>query len=393
MADVKFDFDEEIDRKNTNSVKHDFAAEYGKPEGLIPLWVADMDFKTAPQISETLAKLAERGVFGYSDVKEDYFETVNGWFSSQFGYTFRPDWLVKTPGVIFSICMSIRAFTNVSESVMIQTPVYHPFKRSIEANGRKTVCNSLVYTDGKYHIDFDDFEKKIIEHHVKLFILCSPHNPVGRVWTRDELARMGDICVKHGVVVLSDEIHCDFTYPGHTHAVFASVSRDFPGQAVVCTAPSKTFNLAGLQISNTFIAADALRSRFTREMQKTGVSNPNVMGLAACQSAYRFGGLWVDELNDYLANTVSYVRSFLKANLPQIKLVEPEGTYLLWLDCGALGLSETELDELIAGKAGLWVNYGAMFGEEGRRFIRINIGCPLKTVARALERLKDAVLS
>jgi Bifunctional PLP-dependent enzyme with beta-cystathionase and maltose regulon repressor activities len=389
---MKYNFDEIIERKNTNSLKYDFAAEHGIPEDSIPLWVADMDFKTPPEVTETLITSSKHGIFGYTEVKDDYFNAVKNWFLSGFDFEIKPQWLVKTPGVVYAVCMAIRAFTEIGDAVLIQKPVYYPFSESIIANKRKLVNNALVYKDGKYHIDFDDFEKKIVNNSVKLFILCSPHNPVGRVWTKDELIKLGDICLKHNVIVVSDEIHCDFVYKSYQHCVMASLKPEYLENTITCTAPSKTFNLAGLQISNIFIANKDIRRKFEQEIVKTGYSQHNTMGLVSCQTAYEYGREWVNQLNEYLAENLNCLRDFLSENLPQIKLVEPQGTYLVWLDFSSLGLSEKELDDLIIHKAKLWLDKGTMFGEEGKGFQRINIACPRTVLKKALQNLKSAMI-
>lgn len=391
---MKYNFDEVIDRRNTNSLKYDFAAERGLPDGLLPFWVADMDFRTAPCVTEALLKSAEHAVYGYSDVKKDgaYFNAVRDWFAERFNFEIKPEWLVKTPGVVFALCAAVQAFSEPGGGVLIQPPVYYPFRQSIEANGRLTVTNPLVYQNGRYYIDFDDFERKIIANKVKLFILCNPHNPVGRVWTMDELVKMGEICAKYNVLVLSDEIHCDFIYNGHEHIVFGTINEQFLHNSLIFTSPSKSFNLAGLQISNTFVADAVKRRIFSRAVLKTGYSQHNTMGLVACQAAYEYGGGWMDELVRYLAQNYKYAENFIAANLPEIKLVPLEGTYLIWLDMSAYKLSEAELDRLIKDKAKLWVSNGMSFGEEGRGFIRINIACPRDTLKRAFNQLAQALI-
>jgi len=389
----KHDFDEPIDRRGTNSIKHEFAAEYGKPGGLIPLWVADMDFRVAPCITEALVKAARHSVFGYSETKKNdaYFDALRKWFAQRFGFEVSPDWLVKTPGVVFALCAAIRAFTEPGNAVLIQPPVYYPFRETVEVNERRLVTNPLVYADGKYRIDFDDFENKIVENNVRLFILCSPHNPAGRVWTKDELTRMGEICLKHGVLVVSDEIHCDFVFGDNRHTVFGTISEAFLDNSIICTSPSKTFNLAGLQTANIFIVNAGHRQKFKREIGKAGYSQLNTMGLVSCQAAYESGGEWLDELLAYLRRNYDYAKNFVNANLPRIRVIDLEGTYLLWLDMNAYGLSETELDRIIVERAGLWVSRGGVFGEEGKGFIRINIACPLATLEKAFERLAAAL--
>ena len=386
-----YNFDEIIDRRNTNSIKYDFAKQRGKPEDAIPLWVADMDFKTLPEVTEALVKVSEHGIFGYSEVKEDYFTILYKWYSHHFGWNIRPDWLVKTPGIVFAIAMAIRAFTEKGDGVMIQQPVYYPFSETILANRRVLVNNPLIYCDGVYKMDFEDFESKIISNNVKLFVLCNPHNPVGRVWIREELIRLGDICLKHNVIVIADEIHADFIYEGYKHLVFASLKPEFGAMTITCTAPSKTFNLAGLQVSNIFIQDRNMKYRFEEEIVKSGYSQLNTMGLVACRAAYEYGDEWLSQLKTYLSGNLTFVRNFLKEQLPQIKLVEPQGTYLVWLDFSALGLSDSDLEDLISNEAKLWLDNGLMFGEEGRGFQRINIACPGKILERAFGQLEAAV--
>lgn len=388
---MKYNFDEIIDRRNTNSLKYDFALERNKPSDVLPLWVADMDIKTPFEVREALKKSAEHGIFGYSDVKIEYFNTLHTWFKTKFAWDTKPEWLVKTPGVVFAICTAIRAFTEEGDAVLIQRPVYYPFSLSIKDNERKLVNNPLIYKGGKYEIDFVDFEQKIINNDVKLFILCSPHNPVGRVWSKEELIKIGDICVKHNVLVVADEIHEEFIYKGFKHHVFANLKPEFNKIAITCTAPSKTFNLAGLQISNIFIANAEIRHKFKKEIIKTGYCELNAMGLVACQTAYAHGQDWLEQLKVYLAQNLDFTRKFLAEKIPQIKLVEPQGTYLIWLDCSALHLDDKALEDLIINKAKLWLDAGTMFGSEGSGFQRINITCPRATLEKALLQLEATV--
>ena len=390
---MRYDFDEIIERRGTNSIKYDFAVERGKPEDVIPLWVADMDFRTVPAVTEALIKVAQHGIFGYSEMKQSYFNAVHDWYKNRFGWETDESWLVKTPGVVYAIAAAIRALTDKGDAVLIQRPVYYPFSGAILSNGRKLVNNPLVYKDGSYHIDFDDFEAKIKEHNVRLFVLCSPHNPVGRVLTREELTRMGEICMKHGVIVVSDEIHADFVFKGNKHHVFASLSHEFQDNSIICTAPSKTFNLAGLQVSNVFISNREIREKFCREIDRSGYSQLNIMGLVACQAAYEHDAEWLEELMEYLTGNLDFVRDFLKERLPQIKLVEPQGTYLLWLDFRELRLSEKELEDLIVNKAKLWLSSGGTFGVEGKGFQRVNIACPRAVLKKAFTQLEEAVIS
>jgi cystathionine beta-lyase len=390
---MKYIFDEVIDRYNTNSLKYDFAVERGKPRGLIPLWVADMDFRTAPCVTEALVKSAEHSIFGYSDTKKNgtCFAAVRKWFAERLDFEVKSDWLVKAPGVVFALYAAVRASTAAGDGVLIQPPVYYPFREAVQATGRRLVTSPLSYTGGKYEINFRDFEDQIINNNVKAFILCSPHNPVGRVWTKSELAKMGDICLKYNVIVISDEIHCDFVYGTVKHTVFGSINEKFLNNSILCTAPSKTFNLAGLQEANIFIANPALRSRFREEAANTGYSQLNTMGLVACEAAYSGGGEWLDELLTYLEKNYNYVKEFINTNLPKIHVVELEGTYLLWLDLNAYGLSEEELETIITAKARLWVSKGSSFGDEGKGFIRVNIACPLATLEKAFNQLASAL--
>jgi cystathionine beta-lyase len=387
-----YDFDQLIERRGTDCLKYDFAKEHGMPEDVLPLWVADMDFQAPPEVLDALAQKSRHGILGYSDAAGDgYFKAISNWYETRFGWKPKKEWLVKTPGVVFALCTAIRALTDKDDAVLIQPPVYYPFAESVRINRRKLVVNELIYSDGKYTIDLDDFEAKIARNDVKLFILCSPHNPVGRVWTEEELTAMGEICVRHGVIVVSDEIHSDFTYEGYTHHVFASLRPEFADAAITCTAPSKTFNVAGLQTSNIFIANAGIRHQFASEIAKAGYGQANVMGLAACKAAYTYGAPWLDALKGYLVKNLDYVRTFLENELPQLRLVEPEGTYLAWIDCRALGLEDDMLNALIVHKAGLWLDPGPIFGEGGEGFQRINIACPRATLEKALTRLKNAL--
>ncbi|MCL2871370.1 MAG: pyridoxal phosphate-dependent aminotransferase [Betaproteobacteria bacterium] len=381
---MKYDFDTVVDHRGTNSLKHDFARERGKPEGLLPLWVADMDFPTAPEILADIQKRVAHGVIGYTEPKGDYYDALLGWYESRFGYRASRLDVVKTPGVVFALAQAIRAFTEPGEAVMIQTPVYYPFYEIIRENGRTLVSNPLVYKEGKYTIDLDDFERQITSHGVKLFILCSPHNPVGRVWTPNELAGMNEICERRGVIVVSDEIHGDLVWPGHTHTCFGTLNEN----AIVATAPSKTFNLAGLQTSNLFVKNADLRSRLKAEISRSGYGQLNTLGLVACQSAYTKGSAWLEEVKTYLAQNIRLTREFLATRLPKIRLVKPEGTYLLWLDFSAYELTQKELDRRVTEGAQLWLNSGTTFGQDGEGFQRMNIACPRATLTVALNRLE-----
>lgn len=388
---MKYDFDKIIDRKNTDSLKYDFAVERGMPEDILSLWVADMDFKTAPCITQRMQQDVEHGIFGYTDGKETYFDAVASWYETYFDWKIEKDWMIKTPGIVYAIAMAVQAYTKEGDGVLIQQPVYYPFAGVIRDNNRKLTNNPLILRNGRYEMDFEDLEQKLASGEVKLFLLCSPHNPVGRVWTMDELKRVGELCLRYDVKIVCDEIHSDFVYPGHKHYVFTTVDKRFEEISIICTAPSKTFNLAGLQISNIFIPNPQLRKAFGHAMDASGYSQVNMLGLHACQAAYEGGREWLDQLKEYLIENLNFVRTYLDEKLPQIKLIEPEGTYLIWLDFRSLGLSGRELEELVVQKAKLWLDRGNIFGKIGEGFERINIACPRATLQQALEQLKAAI--
>ncbi|MBD5456624.1 MAG: pyridoxal phosphate-dependent aminotransferase [Lachnospiraceae bacterium] len=391
MAERNLDFDAIVDRKNTNCLKYDFAVERGMPEDILPLWVADMDFKTSSYVQDALKAQAEHGIYGYSDSKEGYFEAVQSWILKRHGVKVEKEWLVKTPGIVFALAMAVQSYTREGEAVMIQQPVYYPFKSVIKENNRKVVNNTLVQKeDGRYYMDLTDFEDKIKKENVKMFILCNPHNPVGRVWSREELEKIGDICYKHHVLIISDEIHSDFVFSGKHH-VLAALKEEYKEITVTCTAPSKTFNIAGLQVSNIFIPNEDLRRKFTARIQASGYSEVNSAGLTACEAAYRYGEEWYQGMKAYVKENFSFMKKFLEEHVPQVKMLEPEGTYLVWLDFRALNLSHQELEDLIVHKAGLWLDRGTMFGEAGEGFQRVNTACPRTTLEEALKRIEKAI--
>ena len=386
-----YDFDKVIDRHGTNCLKFDFAKERGKNGDELSLWVADMDFQVAKPITDALQAQVNHGIYGYTEVKSDYFDIVKNWFKDNFDWEIKKGSLVKTPGVVYAIAMAVKAFTKEGEAVIIQQPVYYPFSEMIIANNRKLVNSPLVLKDGRYEIDFEDFEKKIVENNVKLFILCSPHNPVGRVWSVEELKRIGDICIKHDVVIFSDEIHADFVYEPNKHHVFASLGESYAANSVIATAPSKSFNIAGLQVSNIFIGNKKLRDAFRNEIVKSGYSQLNTMGLAAARAAYESGKEWLDEVRAYIKDNLIFFRDYLKENIGELSLIEPEGTYLVWVDFRKLGLSEKQREDLIVNKAKLWIDSGAMFGVDGEGFERFNIACPREYLKMALDSLAKAI--
>jgi len=391
------DFDTIVDRRHTNSLKYDFAIECRAvkpgedPYGLIPLWVADMDFKTSSFVQDELNRIAEHGIFGYSEPKEDYYETIKKFYRKRHNYNIENrKWIIKIPSVMFGLSMAIKAFTKEGDAVLIQQPVYMHFVDAIVNNDRKVVRNDLVYgEDGRYHIDFEDFEKQIIENNVKLFLLCSPHNPVCRVWTREELTRLGEICLKHNVIVASDEIHNDFVFEG-THTVFGSISDEFANNSIIVTSPTKTFNLAGIQIAHAFIKNPTLRRAFRKQIFATSYVQVSIQGFVSAQAAYSKGEIWLDALLKYIKGNIEFTDKFIKENLKGVKLVPMEATYLAWLDFNGTGLSPEEIEDRVRNKARLWLNNGRLFGKTGEGFQRLNLACPRSILVEALNRLKVA---
>jgi len=383
---MKYDFDRVIDRSNSYSIKYE-PSWRGKPEDVLPLWVADMDFASPPCVQDALISRAEHGIFGYSEPDAEYFNVTRKWFEDHHNWSPQRDWLTVTPGVVNALYIAVRSLTRPGDGIVIQQPVYYPFESSIRKTGRQLLVNELVYGDGHYSVDFQDFEEKLKQ--AKMFILCNPHNPVGRVWKTEELTRMGEICLRHGVTVIADEIHQDFIFPGNRHIVFAALNQDFADITVTCTSPSKTFNLAGLMSANIFISNKELREKFKEEYGCSGLSQPGIMGLIACKAAYENGAQWLEQLMDYLADNISFLKTYLCEHIPKIKLVEPEGTYLAWLDFNAFGIPAQELDETITRKGKVWLSAGYTFGKGGKGFERINAACPRYVLHNALDRLKS----
>lgn len=389
MSERNLDFDKVIDRRNTRCLKYDFAKRRGMPEDVLPLWVADMDFATSSYIEDALIERAKHGIFGYSEVQTPYFEILENWLKKHHNWDVQEKWLIKTPGVVFALAMAVKAYTEIDEGILIQAPVYYPFYEVIRDNGRKIVENELYLgDDNRYHIDFEDFEDKIISEKVRLFILCSPHNPVGRVWTAEELVKLGDICVKHGVIVVSDEIHADFVFKGRHH-VFASLKKEFENISITCTSPSKIFNLASMMMSNIFIPNHELKRKFRKELDAAGTSQLGIMGLVACEAAYCKGEEWYRSMIEYVRKNIEFTKEYIAENIPDVSMIDIEGTYLVWLDFHKTGLSAEELDRRIIHNAKLWLDSGKIFGKCGEGFQRINVACPRSILKEALDRIKN----
>lgn len=383
----QYNFDEYIDRRGTGSLKFDAHVSRGRDPKLLSLWVADMDFRIPREAQEALAARVEHGIFGYTEPGESYYTALQNWLSTNHGWEIKPEWVVCTPGVVYALAMAVQAFTRPGDAVLIQRPVYYPFTEVIEDNGRTLVNAPLVYKDGTYSIDFEAFEQAIFAHDVKLFLLCNPHNPGGRVWSAEELKRLGEICLKHGVLVCSDEIHMDFARAGYKHAVFASLSPELADITITCTAPSKTFNLAGLQDSNIVISNPKLRAAFKKAIATSGYSQCNAMGLLAAEACYTYGATWLGELKDYLEGNYQALCELIARQVPELHVVEPGSTYLVWIDCSVLGFAtDDEVKRFCEDEAGLWLDTGGMFGAEGVGFVRFNIATTRAYLLQAVEQ-------
>ena len=391
MSERNLDFDTVIDRKNTGSLKHDFREKRGKSDDLLAMWVADMDFKTSSCVEDVVLKRMQHGIYGYTEPMEHYFDVLLAWYKKRYDWIVDKDEVVLSPGVMFAMATVVNNFTKEGDSVLIQSPVYMHFRDIIRDNGRKIVENSLVIGDDfRYYIDYEDFEQKIVDNDVKLFLLCNPQNPGGRVWTEDELRRMGDICNRHNVIVVSDEIHADIVLYGR-HNVYANLGEAYAQNSIVCTSPSKVFNLPGLQLANIVIANEDYRKSFKKGIDKTGYSQLNTFAIETGEAVYEHGEEWYQAMLSYIRANVEYVIDFIKKYIPQIRCMKQDATYLLWINLTELGLSSIEQKELIEKKAGLWLNDGRAFGPEGKDFWRINLACPRSIVEEAMDKLRKAV--
>ncbi len=381
---MKYDFNEIIPRRHTNSYKWDSATD----EDVLPLWVADMDFRTAPPVVEALQKRVEHGIFGYTKVPSAYYEAITNWFARRHVWQIDKDWIIYTSGVVPALSAIIKALTKPGDRVLVQTPVYNCFFSSIRNNNCEVVDNPLIYTNRTYHIDFTNLERLTADPNVKLMLLCNPHNPAGRVWTREELTRIGEICLRNNVIVVADEIHCELVYPGHTYTPFASISKTFLMNSVTCTSPSKAFNLAGLQIANIISVDEEIRMRIDKAININEVCDVNPFGVEALMAAYNNGEEWLEELKHYLAENYSYLKEYFNEHLPQFPITTLEGTYLVWVNCSVLQQRSKDIVKTLLKEEKLWVNEGSMYGEAGNSFIRINIACSREVLTDGLNRLK-----
>jgi cystathionine beta-lyase len=400
---MKYSFDEEFDRKGTHSVKWEFAQEgedlldfqhndrcFGE-ERVLPMWVADMDFRSPEPVVEAIKARAEHGIFGYCAPTSDFYQSVVSWMERRNGWKIDPDWILLTPGVVPALNMMVRTFTRPGEKVLIQPPVYYPFYDAIENNDAQLVTNPLVLEDGGYRMDLADLEAKCSDPQVKMAILCSPHNPVGRVWTEEELHNFGQICIENDILVVADEIHGDLIFKEHIFTPFAKISETFAQNSIICTAPSKTFNLAGLLTSSIIIPNGELRGRFEGTLLANGLFGMNTFGAVALQAAYEYGEEWLKQMLEYVEGNFAYLNSYVMENIPQVKVIQPEGTYLVWLDFRKLNLEKMELKQLMYEQAKVYLDEGFIFGPEGEGFERINIACPRSILVEALDRIRQVV--
>ncbi|HRX20915.1 MAG TPA: MalY/PatB family protein [Syntrophomonadaceae bacterium] len=391
----KYDFETVIDRSDSCSEKweHMKRCNPDVAKGIIPFSVADMELKNPPEITEGLKRFIDRAILGYTRAGAGYLEAVCNWMRQRHDWQIEPEWIVGTPGVVSAFFQAIKAFTEPGDAVIIQTPVYYPFYAAVEGNQRTLIKNPLIDNGDTYKIDFDDLEKKARDPRVKLLLFCSPHNPVGRVWTPEELTRVGEICVANQVMIISDEIHFDLIMPGQKHTVFANISDELAQNMMVCTSPSKTFNLAGLQTSNMIIPNEKLRKKFVSVLNQNGFFSLNILGYKACEIAYTECGEWLEQLIHHICHNHLQLKKYIEDNIPAIKVYPLEGTYLQWMDCRGLGLDHMELEKLMHFKAQVFFDEGYIFGVEGAGFERMNLACPTKVMMAGLNRLNDVVRS
>lgn len=386
-----YDFETVVDRTHSDSAKWTGGRSKNYPEDILGMWTADMDFEVCPAITEALrARVCDHRIYGYN-VPRDMrcHQAVCAWMKKRHNWEPKTEWIVNTPGVVVAVAMAVQTFTQAGDAVLIQRPVYYPFTNCILNNHRKVVNSPLKLVEGKYEIDFADFEQKIIDHEVKLFILCNPHNPTGRVWTREELTKLGNICLKHHVLVVSDEIHCDFVYSPHRYTPFASICEEFAQNSVICTAASKTFNIAGLRYSTIFVPNPELRGRYLEQINACAVKC-NLFGSIATRAAYEEGEAWFDEVLAYIAQNIRLMKAYLAQELPMLKVIEPEGLYLVWVDFSAFHLSDEALTDFMINDAHVWLDEGYIFGQEGHDYERFNLACSSKIVRESIDRIKRA---
>lgn len=384
-----YNFDKVISREGTSCVKYDLRKAVFGTEDLLPMWIADMDFQSPPAVIDAAQELCNHGIFGYAFRSESSIEAFIAWVSKRHNWNIKREWITSSPGIVAALPIAIRAFTATGDKILIQTPVYPPFHSVVKDNNRQLVCSPLIIKDGQYQIDWEDFETKL-KNGVKMFILCNSHNPLGRVWNRDELEQMGDLCCKYGVIIFSDEIHSDLALFGNIHIVMASISGEIAQNTITAMAPSKTFNIAGMLNSVIISSSKVLLSGFHKELTSLHLDLGNILGHITMEAAYKYGEDWLNELIKYLEGNVNYAYNFINDEIPSVKLIKPQGSFLLWLDFRETGYSHQEVGERLIKIAKLGLNDGAAFGKEGIGFRRMNIGAPLSVVKEGLNRLKTA---
>lgn len=387
---MKYNFDERIDRKNTNCIKWDTAERAYKDNDIIPLWIADMDFKAPQEVVDAIKERADHGVFGYTRRSQESYEAVIKWMKKRFNWQVEREWIKFAPGVVPGLNIVVEAFTKPGDEVIIQTPVYHPFYSIVKNSGCQIVENPLKCNKGRYEMDFYNL-KKIITKKTRMLILCSPHNPVGRVWTKDELTELGNIALENNIIVVSDEIHGDLVYKPNSHTVFSSISEELADNSIICTAPNKTFNIAGLKTANVIIKNKKLRTQYETHYEKTFLEGPNLLGDIAQTAAYNYGEEWYEEMMEYVTENLEYTLDFFKTRIPKIKITRPEGTYLLWLDCSALHMNNEDLKNFFIKKCKVWFNDGESFGKAGANFMRLNIATSRSVLKEAYERIEREI--
>ncbi|WP_121663267.1 MalY/PatB family protein [Metabacillus litoralis] len=385
-------FDQVINRKKTDSVKWDYTKRIFGVEDVLPMWVADMDFPAPEEVIDALHTRVDHGIFGYTMSGSKMEESVKNWLDSRHSWKIDPKTITYSPGIVTAISMAIHAFTTSEDKIVVQPPVYYPFFEIAQKHKREVLYNQLLLNEEfRYEIDFNDLEEKLSDERTTLFILCNPHNPSGRVWSKEELTRIGDLCIKHNVLIISDDIHSDLLLFGNQYTPIASIRKDIANQTITCIAPSKTFNLAGLQASILLIPNDSIKRRYNEVQQVFGVMGINTLGAEAMQAAYEHGSNWLDELIQYLQENVLLIEEYLMNHLPQVKIMRPESTYLVWIDARNVNKSDKELQELLLNKGKLALHIGSKFGKNGEGFLRMNIACPKETLLDGLKRLKIAL--
>lgn len=392
---MKYDFDSVIDRTNTHSVKWDkhVLKEFFGTEDVLPAWVADMDFQCPEPVIEAVKKKAAEQIYGYSwHGTPEFYDSILGWMKRRHNCDVEKDWIIFSPGVMPAVNVMIRTFTNPGDKIIVQSPVYYPFFSAVQNNGRQMLNNQLKYENKKYTFDFESFEEQAKDPRTKMFVLCSPHNPVGRVWTEAELKKLGDICLENDVLVVSDEIHHDLILSGYKHTVFSNLGEEYMERSIICSAPSKSFNMAGLQISNVVISNKKIREEFQHGIVgKNSLMLPNAFGIVALMAAYSEGDEWLNQVMEYIEDNFRFVKNFLEEKLPDIDMVKPEGTYLAWLDFSSLGLNDEDRKEFLLKKAKVALDNGAMFGSGGEGFERLNVACPRTILEEIMNWIYKAI--